>query len=247
MINASYIRVSTSEQATKGHSIDTQKENIEKYCEYYGIELHEIYIDAGVTSGKRLGQREQGKKLLEKIESGQVENLIVAKLDRLFRNTLETLKFIELIESKKVTLHVLDLGGQTVDTKSATGRLFLTMVAGMAEMERGLIRERTTAVIGNLRKNRKVFNHPPYGFDVEGKNLKENFEEQKVIQYIYHAKYKFYLSATEIAKRLNAQNIKSKRGGRWSAKTIIDILNRKELGTDAGESLAKYQNQIASR
>ena len=69
------------------------------------------------------------------------------KLDRMFRNAGDCLATVEAWDRAGVALHVVDLGGNAIDTTSAAGRFMLVVLAGAAEMERNLIRERTKAAL----------------------------------------------------------------------------------------------------
>jgi DNA invertase Pin-like site-specific DNA recombinase len=70
------------------------------------------------------------------------DTLVVTKLDRLARSTQDLLKIIEGLEAKGVGLRILNFGGSEVDTKSATGKLTLTMFGAMAQFEREMMLER---------------------------------------------------------------------------------------------------------
>ena len=80
------------------------------------------------------------------------------KIDRLFRVTTDMLSTIDELNAGGIDLHIVDMGGQAIDTTTAVGRLFLTIVAAMAEMERGLISERTQESMGQLKAmNRAIY------------------------------------------------------------------------------------------
>jgi len=84
--------------------------------------------------------RDQLVAALDFVREGDV--LIVARLDRLERSTADLLGIVAKLEAKGVALRVLDFGGSVVDTKSATGRLLLTVIAAVAEAERSMMLER---------------------------------------------------------------------------------------------------------
>src|SRR5829696_7630976 len=69
------------------------------------------------------------------------DTLVVTKVDRLARSTSHLWDIVKALEAKGVALRVLSLGGETVDTKSATGRLILTIFAGFAQFEREVMLE----------------------------------------------------------------------------------------------------------
>ena len=75
---------------------------------------------------------------------------------------------------ESIALHLVDLGGQTLDTSSAMGRFFLTVMAGAAELERNLIRERTSEAMSYVKsQGLKTGGDVPYGYAVavDGKTL----------------------------------------------------------------------------
>ena len=77
---ACYIRVSTTEQAENGHSIDEQTERTAKYCDAMGWKEHKPYIDAGFSGGNM--ERPALKQMIADVEAGKIERVVVYKLDR---------------------------------------------------------------------------------------------------------------------------------------------------------------------
>jgi site-specific DNA recombinase len=145
-----YVRVSTEEQASEGVSLDAQEARIRAYCAMRGLELAEVVVDAGVSAGKPLASRDGGLRVLDAVRSRKVGAVVALKLDRLFRNCADCLDVTAGWDKLGVALHLVDLGGQAVDTSSAMGRFFLTVMAGAAELERNQIRERTAMAMQHL-------------------------------------------------------------------------------------------------
>ena len=87
-----------------------------------------------------VAQRAQLDAALKFVRKG--DTLVVTKLDRLARSTQHLLEIITLVEDKGVSLRIMNFGGSEVDTKSATGKLMLTMFAAMAQFEREMMLER---------------------------------------------------------------------------------------------------------
>lgn len=81
-----------------------------------------------------VAQREQLEEALRFVREG--DTLIVTKLDRLARSTSDLIQIIDQLEAKQVALRILDFGGSSVDTKSPTGRLVLTVFGAVAQWER---------------------------------------------------------------------------------------------------------------
>src|SRR4051812_4831284 len=102
-------------------------------------------VDAGCEKilaehSSSVGDPDQLAKALEFVRKG--DTLVATKVDRLARSTRHLWEIVEKLEARGVGLRVLNLGGETVDTKSATGRLILTIFAGFAQFEREMMLER---------------------------------------------------------------------------------------------------------
>ena len=172
-----YIRVSTEDQAREGISLEHQEAKIRAYAAINDLALVEVIRDGG-ASGKSL-DREGIVRLLDLVESGKVEAVIVYKLDRLSRRTLDTLNLIENLESKGIAFHSIS---EKVDTKSATGRFFLTIISAVAQMERDLIAERTKDALSHKKEKGEWTGRVPFGFRIENNRLVEDPDQIKVIQ-----------------------------------------------------------------
>jgi DNA invertase Pin-like site-specific DNA recombinase len=172
-----YTRVSTEDQVKEGISLDAQKAKIEAYASINSLELLEIICDEG-ASGKSL-EREGIVRLLELVDAGEVVAVIVYKLDRLSRKTLDTLSLIESFESKDIAFHSIS---ERVDTKSATGRFFLTILSAIAQMERDMIAERTKDALAHKKQKGEWVGRVPFGFRIQNNTLLEDPEQIKVIQ-----------------------------------------------------------------
>jgi site-specific DNA recombinase len=172
-----YIRVSTEDQAREGVSLDNQESKIKSYASLNDLELTEVIRDEGI-SGKSL-DREGMTRLLDLVDSGRVDAVIVYKLDRLSRKTIDTLNLIEMFEGNGVAFHSIS---EKVDTKSATGRFFLTIISAFAQMERDLMAERTKDALSHKKEKGEWCGRVPYGFKIEDNRLVEDPEQIKVIQ-----------------------------------------------------------------
>lgn len=165
-----YIRVSTGDQE---NSISMQETKCRAFCEMNGYEITDVLIDEAISGSTDLFEREAGSKLKTMIETHQIDTVVALKLDRLFRNTVNGLQSISYLNSFGKNLSIIDLGGMTVDTSSATGKMFLTMVLGFSELERDTIRDRITSVLRDKKAKGEVYSkHAPYGFKKSGKKLK---------------------------------------------------------------------------
>ena len=226
MVHAiSYVRVSTAEQAVQGISLQAQTESIRAYASFKGLELTEEISDEGVSAGKSLQKREGGKRLFELARDEQVGAVIAFKLDRLFRDAADCLAVTKFWDELDVDLHLVDLGGQPVDTSTAMGRFFLTIMAGVAEMERNLIRERTRAAMGHLKSSGRRVGAIPYGYTLgpDGKSLVPNPEEQAVV--LAARQYRALgMSLRRISTALAQEGMHSRSGKPFAASQIGRML-----------------------
>lgn len=125
-----YCRVSTSGQAKDGNSLEAQEKAI--LSEYANaVIIKEAYT--GTTT-----DRPEFNKLIQQISKG--DKLVVAKLDRLARNTVEGIQIVKDMFKKKASVHVLNVG---LLEDTAMGQFFLTTLLAVAELERNQIIERT--------------------------------------------------------------------------------------------------------
>lgn len=219
-----YVRVSSDEQAREGLSIEAQTQKIHEYCHLKDLELIEICSDEGVSGFKPLEQRPGGRMVYDLLMNGSATNLVSVKLDRCFRNTGDAINKTMLFQKKGIHLHLLDVN---VDTNTATGKMFFTVLAMLAQFERDIAGERTKMVLDMKKSQGKVFNHPPYGYDRLGDALIPNTSEQKNIKIIFEKKQQG-ASLRTIAKALMDAGIPTKKGKtNWSAATIRNILKEK--------------------
>ncbi len=136
MRNYGYARVSTEEQ-----NFDSQIQELIKN----GVSANDIFsekISGSIFAKKRPCFSEVMRNL------HRDDTLTVVKLDRLGRNAIDVLSLIDELHAKGIGVKILNLG---VDTQKASGRLFLTMLAGFAEFEREIIRERCRAGLESAR------------------------------------------------------------------------------------------------
>jgi len=223
---AGYCRVSSQEQID-GTSLKSQCEQIRAYATMKGLELADVLIDAGVSGGKPLALRPEGAKLVNLVNAGKVQDVIITKLDRGFRSASDCLNNVEAWERQKVALHILNLGGTTIDTSTPTGKFFITVMAGAAELERNMIRERCN----EGRKIRKAQGYRvgevPFGFSLasDGKTLVKCGEEQEAIALALDLRSQGY-SASGIAAELNRRGIQTEKGSKWTHKQVIRLLRR---------------------
>ncbi len=226
-----YTRCSTNEQADSGVGLSAQDERIRAYCTLKGLRLLDIITDAGVSGGKSLASREGGQQLLAAIQARKADAVVMHKLDRMFRNAGDCLTTVERWEKAGVALHVVDLGGNAIDTTSAAGRFMLVVLAGAAEMERNLTRERTRSAMAVMKGNGQRVGTVPYGFDLASDctTLVPCEAEQAVIRNI-RAMRSSGSTLQRIAETLSKRRIptKTRKSAKWTHQAVAKILSRSE-------------------
>jgi DNA invertase Pin-like site-specific DNA recombinase len=218
-----YIRVSTTEQAQGGVSLADQEEKLKQYCGLQGLEAVRVIREAGVSASKHLKDRPGGAELLQLLKEGKADHVMALKLDRLFRDAEDALRESRAWDKANIALHLIDMGGATINTASAMGRFFLNTMAGFAELERNLISERTEAALQYKKAHREAYSPVPYGFTREGDSLQEDAAEQQTIKDIITWRAKGW-TLRKIAAELTAQGRPTKQGGQWRHSTVSYIL-----------------------
>lgn len=226
-----YLRVSTQEQAREGISLAAQEARLRAYCELRGLRVVEVVIDAGVSGGKPMHSREGGNRILDLVKRSAVAHVIAYKLDRLFRDCADCLTVTAAWDKKAIALHLVDLGGQTLDTSSAMGRFFLTVMAGAAELERNLIRERTSEAMGYVRsQGLKTGGDVPYGYAVaaDGKTLVAQCGEQALLGAIRSARQRG-LTQRQVVAEMAQQGYTTRKGTPLILRQVQRIMEQAQI------------------
>lgn len=214
-----YIRVSRESQVETGLSLQAQRAKIEAYTALKDLSLVEIIEDAGI-SAKNL-KRPGMQRVLELVHRGEVEAVVILKLDRMFRNTVDALETARMFDKKGVALHSIV---ESLDTHSALGKFFFTLTAALAEMERGMVGERTRVALAQKKaRGEKTGGHVPYGFSLVGKKLVRDAREQEVLQRMAAMRGQG-MSFQQVADHLNANGILTKKGAAWDRARVFKIL-----------------------
>ena len=217
-----YTRVSTTEQATEGMSLDAQESRIRAWCEAQGAELAEIIRDEGVSGTKLLGERAGGQKVAQLLESRRpsADAVVVVRMDRLGRDAAEQISLLKRFRSGKVGLVAI---AQQIDLATPHGRAMAQIGAVFNELERALIAERTTEALSELRSQRRAWNHAPFGWDAIDGQLQENEGEQSTLKRMTDLR-ESGLGYLKIARTLNEEDRQTKRGGQWQAASVRSVL-----------------------
>ncbi|GGD05089.1 recombinase family protein [Pontibacillus salipaludis] len=199
---AIYVRVSTVEQAKEGFSIAAQKQRLQAYCESQNWDIVGYFVDEGI-SAKNV-QRPELLRMMEFIKQGTIDTVLVYKLDRLTRSVLDLYEMLKVFDKYNCKFKSAT---EVYDTTSAMGRMFITLVAALAQFERENLAERVSMGMSEKARQGKWSTHrPPFGYKVnDNYGLEVIPEEAELVKYIYES----YLTkgAKSIAKELNKKII----------------------------------------
>ena len=159
-----YSRVSTVSQNTSNQKLEIQNA---------GFSIDYFYEDIGVSGKVFAKQRSEFSKLLNQIRDG--ETLVVTKLDRLGRDVVDILTTIRYLTSRNIEVIVLQLG--KFDLTSTAGKLLLTMLMAVAEMERDLLVERTKMGLLRAKAEGKKLGRPKKTTTQQRKEIIQKLEE----------------------------------------------------------------------
>src|SRR6201997_3650156 len=157
MKTVGYVRVSTDKQADRGVSLDAQAEKIRAMAVVHNAELLDIIVDGG-ESAKSLNRPGMAK-LLAMVDAGEVQVVIIAKLDRLTRSVKDLCTLLERFNRRGVTLISV---AESLDTGSAAGRLVLNILTAVSQWEREAIGERTRDAMSHKRSQGQRVGNIPY-------------------------------------------------------------------------------------
>ncbi len=224
-----YCRVSTLDQAMDGVSLDAQRARAEAWCVMQGAMLVRVEVDAG-ASAKTL-DRPGLVRALAALRAGDADALLVAKLDRLTRSVrdLDTL----------LTEHFSDDGvdlvsiAESIDTRSAAGRLVLNVLASVSQWEREACAERTKVALAHLRDRGVHVGRDGLGWmradeiDDDGRRVVVPLEAEIAVVRRIKALRRRGETFEAIAQLLNREGVPTKRGGnRWWATTVRNVVVR---------------------
>lgn len=222
-----YIRVSTAKQALEGWSLDAQTEKLRAYSTALELELVDIVKDAGL-SAKSL-DREGLQSALARLEAGEAEGLLIPKLDRLTRSVKDLGTLIEAYFGERFQLLSVS---DSIDTRSASGRLVLNVLMSVAQWEREAIGERVREVLGHLKQEGVQLGGNALGWaraevtDEDGRRVIEPVAaEERAVARIQELRTRGQ-SLRSIAQTLSEEGFQTKRGGRWAPETIRKVLRR---------------------
>lgn len=227
-----YVRVSTDKQE---NSADAQEKRIRALAILHDHELIDVAVDFDEFSGNL--DRPGVQRVIAAVNAKQVDAVIVTKLDRLTRSTSDAIGLLEMFSKKGVEL--IDIS-QAIDRQTAIGRFIFTIRAALGELERGMISERTSEGLQNLKSQGFPAGPAPYGFTAQPrteeekrlkvrKSLQPNETEQAIIGKI-RAMSGQNFSYQKIADTLNAAGFRTRpskgypEGGPWGTQSVYRIV-----------------------
>jgi len=215
-----YIRVSTEKQADFGVSLEAQEAKIRAMAVVQGADLAEAIIDAG-ESAKSL-KRPGMERLLSLVDAGAVDVVIIAKLDRLTRSVADLAELLKRFERRGVSLVSV---ADSLDTRSAAGRLVLNIMVSVSQWEREAIGERTRDAMSHKRAKGERVGTLPFGFRMaaDGSRLEEEPAEQDILFRIRQLKAAGH-TTRQIAEELNRQGFTTRRGTAWRFQYVAAAL-----------------------
>lgn len=206
-----YTRVSTAAQ-TEGYSLEAQSERLRKYADYKEMEVVREYCDAG-KSGKSITGRPEFQRMLQDVseERDEVAFILVFKLSRFGRNAADVLNSLQFIQDYGVNLICVEDG---IDSSKDSGKLTITVLSAVAEIERENILVQTME--GRKQKAREgKWNggQAPFGYDLDSRNstLVVNEEEAEIVRIIYDKFVHTDMGADAICNYLNQRGYTKKK------------------------------------
>lgn len=200
-----YTRVSTAMQID-GYSLDAQKSRMKAYAEFNDYEIVHEYEDAG-KSGKSIEGRIQFNQMLEDIKTGKdgVSYVLVFKLSRFGRNAADVLSTLQVMQDFGVNLICVEDG---IDSSKDAGKLMISVLSAVAEIERENIRVQTMeGRIQKAREGKWNGGFPPYGYKLEKGFLYINEEEAEAIRIIFDQYVHTDIGANGLAKYLEQHGV----------------------------------------
>jgi len=224
MKTAVYVRVSTEEQAKEGYSIRGQIDKLKSYIQIKDWEFYKVYADEGL-SGKNIDERPALGELINDIKNGKVNNVLVYKIDRLTRSIRDLITLNDIFQEYNCGFNSIM---ENIDTRTASGRMFLKLLGIFAEFERENLIERITLACEKKVKEGYSLTYfiQSYGYyRNKGEKVQQiNQEEAKIVKEIFEMYVNGNLTYNAIARNLNNREIKTKKGTTWNDSSIRNIL-----------------------
>lgn len=216
---ACYVRVSTDNQL-ENYSIEEQTDRLKAYCKAKDIQIVKIYTDGGYSGGNV--NRPALQQMLQDIDKGLIDSVIVYKLDRLSRSQKDTLMLIEdCFLAKNVDFVSVN---ENFDTSTPFGRAMIGILSVFAQLEKDQITERFT--MGRIGRAKNGYFHgggnAPTGYDYIGGELVINDYEAIQVKDLYNRFLKGYSIH-------NCWQYMQQKYGGWSSEVLVRNVLKNEL------------------
>jgi site-specific DNA recombinase len=222
-----YVRVSSDEQARNGVSLAAQRERLQAYAVAMELELVAVYEDAGASAGTL--NRPGLQSALAALRARRATGLVVVKLDRLTRSVTD---LGALLREYFLKCHDLLSVSDSIDTRSATGRLMLNLLTSVTAWEREQGGERTRAALLQLKAQRRCYGQIPVELrdsgkrDVDGRRILVSSVAGTATLARARDLRAAGASLRDVAAALASEGRRTAKGGRWAAETVRLLLAR---------------------
>ena len=214
MSNIAYLRVSHTE-SLNGTSIETQEKRCRAFAELHNFSIDKVYTEV-VSGGVEFRKRPIFQKVLSELKGNS--KLVVSRLDRLSRKVIDTLKLVDDFKREHKEICITDIGNIH---KDGVSKVFVTILASLAEIERENISQRIKASKKIAKDDRKYLGgYTEFGYKVEDKKLVPDEKEFIVLQSMVN------LRKSGLGYRKISDAIKNKFGKRIYFPQVHKILNR---------------------
>ena len=218
ILAAIYARTSSPNQRFN-YSIKEQMNRCWKFCDERGWVARYMFVDEGESGGTT--DRPKFQLMLEKAKAGKFNVIVFWKLDRFCRSLVDLVNIERMLREWGVGLCSVT---EYLDTTTSVGRFNFRNLASVAELEREMIGERARIGLHALAKLHKWPNpHPPLGYDKSEDGTLDVNGEGDLVRRIFKM-YSREKSMPQVAHELNKQGILTKKGKRWNARAVRDVL-----------------------
>lgn len=205
-----YLRVSTEEQAESGNGLGAQRATVAAAVEHRGWDLVAELADEGL-SAKNLN-RPALLEALTRMDAGEADALVVAKLDRLSRSVLDFARITERAKRRGWAVVALDVD---VDMTTPTGELVANITSSVAQWERRIIGVRTSEAMQVMKARGVRLGRPVELDDRVRRRIGAERHQGRALR--------------AIARDLNTEQVPTARGGTWHASTVRAVLDSLSL------------------
>lgn len=217
---AIYVRVSTTNQAEEGYSIEEQKDKLSSYCNIKDWSIYNIYTDGGFSGSNT--ERPALEKLIKDAKKKKFDTVLVYKLDRLSRSQKDTLYLIEEVFIKN-GIEFLSLQ-ENFDTSTPFGKAMIGLLAVFAQLEREQIKERMQlGRVGRAKAGKSMmWSRVAYGYTYHKGTGEMTINEPEAI--VVREIFQSYLGGMSITKLRDKINEEYPKNPSWSYRIIRQIL-----------------------